>query len=134
KENWLLDLPYVNGKLFREKHTSLLFTRNSRKLLIEAGELLNWQEINPDILGSMIQSVASAENRHVTGMHYTSVPNIMKVIKPLFLDKVTNAFESLKERLEQSNEKNITEKTRNANRKDILNSLNVLHERISSIK
>lgn len=123
KENWLLDLPYVNGKLFREKHTSLLFTRNSRKLLIEAGELLNWQEINPDILGSMIQSVASAENRHVTGMHYTSVPNIMKVIKPLFLDKVTNAFESLKERLEQSNEKNITEKTRNANRKDILNSL-----------
>lgn len=134
KENWLLDLPYVNGKLFREKHTSLLFTRNSRKLLIEAGELLNWQEINPDILGSMIQSVASAENRHVTGMHYTSVPNIMKVIKPLFLDKVTNAFESLKERLEQGNEKNITEKTRNANRKDILNSLNVLHERISSIK
>jgi hypothetical protein len=134
KENWLSDFPYVNGNFFKEEHSPLFFTSKSRKLIIEAGELLNWQEINPDILGSMIQSVASAENRHVTGMHYTSVPNIMKVIKPLFLDELTNVFESLKQRFEQNNEKNITEKTRKINCKDILNSLNKLHERIASIK
>lgn len=80
--------PYVNGKLFDECHIPLNFTNVSRKLLIEAGELLNWNEINPDILGSMIQSVASPENRHSSGMHYTSVSNIMKVIKPLFLDEL----------------------------------------------
>ena len=96
KDEWLLEFPYVNGKLFGEPHVDLTFSKVSRELLIEAGELLNWNEINPDILGAMIQSVASAEDRHVAGMHYTSVPNIMKVIKPLFLDDLTEVFETLK--------------------------------------
>src|SRR5699024_10464024 len=65
KADWLQSFPYVNGKLFDEPHTPLTFTNTSRKLLIEAGELLNWNEINPDILGSMIQSVASSESRRV---------------------------------------------------------------------
>lgn len=134
KDEWLLEFPYVNGKLFGEPHVDLNFSKVSRELLIEAGELLNWNEINPDILGAMIQSVASAEDRHVAGMHYTSVPNIMKVIKPLFLDDLTDAFEALKIRSEENELKDITEKTRNDNRKSIINELGSLLTRISKIK
>lgn len=134
KDEWLLEFPYVNGKLFGEPHVDLKFSKVSRELLIEAGELLNWNEINPDILGAMIQSVASAEDRHVAGMHYTSVPNIMKVIKPLFLDDLTEAFETLKLRSEENELKDITEKTRNDNRKSIINELGSLLTRISKIK
>ncbi|MFZ8100666.1 DNA methyltransferase [Staphylococcus arlettae] len=134
KFNWLKGFPYVNGKLFDERHTSLTFTNVSRKLLIEAGELLNWNEINPDILGSMIQSVASPENRHSSGMHYTSVPNIMKVIKPLFLDELNNEFEKLYMSYEKITDKNITNKTRQENKRSILKSLGKLHTRISNIK
>lgn len=61
QEKWLQEFPYVNGKLFTKAHTSLVFDRKTRKLIIEAGELLNWNEINPDILGAMIQTVASKE-------------------------------------------------------------------------
>lgn len=134
KEAWLLEFPYVNGKLFGEPHVDLVFSKVSRKLLIEAGELLNWDEINPDILGAMIQSVASAEDRHVAGMHYTSVPNIMKVIKPLFLDELTEAFDSLKTRYEGNELKDITEKTRKENKKGIISELHALIDRISKIK
>ncbi len=97
-ESWLSDFPYVNGKLFSEPHHDLIFNKRTRQLLIEAGELLNWNEINPDILGSMIQTVANAEARSTSGMHYTSVPNIMKVIKPLFLDNLRATFTELEER------------------------------------
>lgn len=134
KDEWLLEFPYVNGKLFGEPHVDLNFSKVSRELLIEAGELLNWNEINPDILGAMIQSVASAEDRHVAGMHYTSVPNIMKVIKPLFLDALTEAFEELKLRSEENELKDITEKTRKDNKKSIINELGSLLTRISKIK
>lgn len=134
KDEWLLEFPYVNGKLFGEPHVDLNFSKVSRELLIEAGELLNWNEINPDILGAMIQSVASAEDRHVAGMHYTSVPNIMKVIKPLFLDDLTEAFEELKLRSEENELKDITEKTRKDNKKLIINELGSLLTRISKIK
>lgn len=130
---WLLDFPYVNGKLFGEPHVNLVFSKTSRKLLIEAGELLNWNEINPDILGSMIQSVASSEKRHVAGMHYTSVPNIMKVIKPLFLDELYKIFDDLKEQYDANKTKNITEKTRKLYNKEIAHSLSTLLERISNI-
>ncbi|EGV02240.1 hypothetical protein HMPREF9950_0858 [Streptococcus oralis SK313] len=134
KDEWLLEFPYVNGKLFGEPHVDLTFSKVSRELLIEAGELLNWNEINPDILGAMIQSVASAEDRHVAGMHYTSVPNIMKVIKPLFLDDLTEVFETLKLRSEENELKDITEKTRNDNKRSIINELSALLTRISNIK
>lgn len=94
--SWLDDFPYVNGDLFKEQHESLKFTTLSRKLIIDAGEKLEWDQINPDILGSMIQAVASEESRSHLGMHYTSVPNIMKVIKPLFLDELRQSFEEAK--------------------------------------
>lgn len=90
---WLADFPYVDGDLFKDPHESLKFTAKSRKLIIDAGEKLEWDQINPDILGSMLQSVASEDSRSQLGMHYTSVPNIMKVIKPLFLDDLREEFE-----------------------------------------
>lgn len=90
---YLQKFPYVNGQLFSEPHKELSFSTKSRKLIIECGELLNWAKINPDIFGSMIQAIATNVNRSQLGMHYTSVPNIMKVIKPLFLDDLNDAFE-----------------------------------------
>lgn len=94
--SWLNDFPYVDGDLFKDSHESLMFSSKSRKLIIDAGELLNWNQVNPDILGSMIQAVASEDSRSHLGMHYTSVPNIMKVIKPLFLDGLREDFEAAK--------------------------------------
>lgn len=102
--SWLADFPYVDGDLFKDPHESLKFTEHSRKLMIDAGEKLEWDQINPDILGSMIQAVASEDSRSHLGMHYTSVPNIMKVIKPLFLDDLREAFDDAK-----GNEKKLNE-------------------------
>lgn len=132
--DWLIDFPYVNGKLFGEPHVNLAFSKKSRELLIEAGELLNWNEINPDILGAMIQSVASEEDRHISGMHYTSVSNIMKVIRPLFLDKLNEELNHLEEKFEENKIKKITEKTRRENNKELVKELYVLLDRLSSIK
>lgn len=91
----LAQFPYVNGGLFRDKIASPVFTAKARKILIELGEL-NWRDINPDIFGSMIQAVVIPEYRSDLGMHYTSVPNIQKLIKPLFLDTLYEEFESCK--------------------------------------
>lgn len=87
--------PYVNGGLFAEKHPAPNFSRRSRKILLECGSL-NWSTINPDIFGSMIQAVVDTHQRGSMGMHYTSVPNIMKVIEPLFLNELYNEFEKSK--------------------------------------
>lgn len=123
-----------NGKLFGEKHIPLTFSEESRRLLIEAGELLNWQDINPDILGAMIQSVASTEDRHISGMHYTSVPNIMKVISPLFLDDLTEAYDNLVERYEMIDQNNITRKKPTAKEISIIKDIDALLDRMSKIK
>ncbi len=86
---------YVNGGLFREEYPIPKFTYKSRNAIIECGEL-NWKDINPDIFGSMIQAVVTPEHRGGLGMHYTSVPNIMKVIEPLFLNELHKEFENYK--------------------------------------
>lgn len=91
--NWLSQFPYVNGSLFTEPHEDIVFSAKSRKLIIDAGELIDWTQVNPDIFGSMVQAVTGEDDRSHLGMHYTSVPNIMKVIKPLFLDDLNNEFE-----------------------------------------
>lgn len=83
--NWANGFPYVNGGLFSGSTEVPRFTRIARTYLIHAGNL-NWKQINPDIFGSMIQAVADDEERGALGMHYTSVPNILKVLNPLFLD------------------------------------------------
>lgn len=101
--HYLNDFPYVNGGLFRHKHPSPVFTRRSRQVIIDSGEL-DWSAINPDIFGSMIQAVITPEHRGGLGMHYTSVPNIMKVIEPLFLTELYEAFEAAKGNPKKLNE------------------------------
>ncbi len=89
---YLARFPYVNGGLFRDSIDSPIFNFKARKTLIELGEL-NWKDINPDIFGSMIQAVVLPEYRSDLGMHYTSVENIHKLIRPLFLDALYEEFE-----------------------------------------
>ena len=83
--NWAKDFPYVNGELFSGSTECPKFTKIARSYLLHVGTL-DWKKINPDIFGSMIQAVADEEERGALGMHYTSVPNILKVLNPLFLD------------------------------------------------
>lgn len=99
----LREFPYVNGGLFRNQHHAPVFSRRSRQMLIECGEL-DWAAINPDIFGSMIQAVITPEHRGGMGMHYTSVPNIMKVIEPLFLDNLLEEFEKHKGNIKKIND------------------------------
>jgi hypothetical protein len=82
---WANAFPYVNGGLFSGDSTVPRFSKIARSYLLHIGGL-DWKRINPDIFGSMIQAVADDEERGALGMHYTSVPNILKVLDPLFLD------------------------------------------------
>ncbi len=79
------DFPYVNGGLFSGSMEVPQFSKIARSYLLHVGGL-DWTKINPDIFGSMIQAIAEDEERGELGMHYTSVPNILKVLNPLFLD------------------------------------------------
>jgi hypothetical protein len=82
---WADRFPYVNGGLFSGSTDVPRFSRIARSYLLHIGSL-DWKKINPDIFGSMIQAVADDDERGALGMHYTSVPNILKVLNPLFLD------------------------------------------------
>lgn len=82
---WAGAFPYVNGGLFSGSTDVPRFSRIARSYLLHVGNL-DWRRINPDIFGSMIQAVADDEERGALGMHYTSVPNILRVLNPLFLD------------------------------------------------
>ena len=90
---WADVFPYVNGGLFTGASECPRFSRTARAYLLRAGEL-DWKEINPDIFGSMIQAVADDGERGELGMHYTSVPNILKVLNPLFLDDLREQLEA----------------------------------------
>lgn len=83
--------PYVNGGLFEKQVPIPVLSRRARILMIKCGDF-DWKDINPDIFGSMIQAVVTPEMRAGLGMHYTSVPNIMKLIRPLFLDGLYEEF------------------------------------------
>ena len=87
--------PYVNGGLFEQRLPIPVLSRRARVLMIKCGDF-DWKDINPDIFGSMIQAVVTPEMRAGLGMHYTSVPNIMKLICPLFLDELNEEFEVAK--------------------------------------
>ena len=84
--------PYVGGQLFGSGGEVPAFSRISRSYLLRIGGL-DWRKINPDIFGSMIQAIADDEERGALGMHYTSVPNILKVLNPLFLDDLREKLE-----------------------------------------
>lgn len=90
---WEDDFPYVNGGLFAGTAEVPRFSRIARSYLLHAGSL-DWKAINPDIFGSMIQAVADDDERGELGMHYTSVPNILKVLNPLFLDDLREQLEA----------------------------------------
>lgn len=91
--NWADRFPYVNGGLFSGGVAVPRFSKISRSYLLHVGNL-DWTKINPDIFGSMIQAVADDEERGALGMHYTSVPNILKVLNPLFLDDLRAQLEA----------------------------------------
>jgi type I restriction-modification system DNA methylase subunit len=87
--------PYVNGTIFDTKKHGIgipKFNAQARKLILDCGNQ-NWAEINPDIFGSMFQSIVDEEQRSNHGQHYTSVPNIMKTIEPLFIDELRQEFD-----------------------------------------
>jgi len=89
---WADVFPYVNGGLFSGGLDVPHFSKIARSYLLHIGNL-DWRKINPDIFGSMIQAVADDEERGALGMHYTSVPNILKVLNPLFLDDIRKKLE-----------------------------------------
>ncbi len=99
KPKHLAEFPYVNGHLFTVKNTVKpdqtvpVFNKKARDFLLESGKLL-WSEINPDIFGSMFQAIVTPGQRSDLGQHYTSVPNILKTIEPLFLDELKNEFDA----------------------------------------
>lgn len=106
---------YVGGGLFERQIYIPELSNKARQIIIESGEL-DWQSINPDIFGSMIQAVVNPDERATQGMHYTSVPNIMKVIQPLFLDELTAEKNKLAAKLDE--EKKLLELT-SKNSKDL---------------
>jgi len=91
----LNEFQYINGKLFEETLPPASFDGKMREVLLECC-YLNWGKISPAIFGSMFQSVMNEEERRNLGAHYTSEKNILKLIKPLFLDELWNAFERVK--------------------------------------
>ncbi|HJP61314.1 MAG TPA: DNA methyltransferase [Gemmatimonadaceae bacterium] len=101
KPKHLATFPYVNGRLFTmlPDHVVPHFTKKARQELIDAGKLI-WREINPDIFGSMFQAIVTPGKRSDLGQHYTSVPNILKTIEPLFLnalkDDLDGGFDSVR--------------------------------------
>lgn len=93
---WANGFPYVNGGLFSGSTDVPQFSRIAQRYLLHIGNL-DWTQINPDIFGSMIQAVADEEERGTLGMHYTSVPNILKVLNPLFLDDLRASLEEARD-------------------------------------
>jgi len=129
--------PYVNGGLFSKQIQIPRMGAKARKIIIECGEL-DWKDINPDIFGSMIQAVVNPDVRANQGMHYTSVPNIMKVINPLFLDALRDEYNKLKERHEKVSQlwnlRGIREAEYNKECKAIIRDGNALLQRMGSMK
>lgn len=92
----LADFPYVNGKLFEENLPLASFDTKMRQALLDCC-FIDWSKISPAIFGSMFQSVMNPKERRNLGAHYTSETNILKVIKPLFLDELWREFHSVKD-------------------------------------
>lgn len=129
--------PYVNGGLFALDIQIPQMSLRARKIIIECGDL-DWQDINPDIFGSMIQAVVNPDVRANQGMHYTSVPNIMKVINPLLMDDLRGEYNKLKDELQrQTQQRDLGAVTRNQfykNAQSLQKSCNKLLLRMSKMK
>jgi hypothetical protein len=121
---------YVNGGLFGDKTDIPRFNRQAKRYLKESADL-PWAGINPDIFGSMVQTVLRNDLKNDNTEHFTSVPNIMRVIKPLFLDQLWREFESIIDKKTDLFGTEIETKTAN---KKINIELDNLRDRISKIK
>lgn len=95
---------YVNGSLFEERIKTPYFDSELRQILVRCA-VLDWSGISPAIFGAMFQGVLEdsdtdsahrKESRRELGAHYTSERNILKLIKPLFLDGLRDEFEKAK--------------------------------------
>ena len=84
--------PYVNGGLFRKRVSIPFFDKKMRDALIVATEI-NWSDISPAIFGSLFQGMSSREERRKSGSHYTTETNILKVLRPLFLDDLEDRLQ-----------------------------------------
>lgn len=115
----LADFPYVNGKLFEEILPTASFDAKMRQALLNCC-YIDWSKISPAIFGSMFQSVMNPKERRNLGAHYTSETNILKLIKPLFLDELWTEFESIKDAA-----------TSSAQAK---NKLGAFHKKLSTLK
>lgn len=91
----LAEFEYVNGKLFEEILPTASFDSKMRQALLDC-TYIDWSKISPAIFGSMFQSVMNPTERRNLGAHYTSETNILKLIKPLFLDELWREFHSVK--------------------------------------
>lgn len=133
----ITQFPYVNGGLFAKRIHIPRMGRKARRLILECGDL-NWKDINPDIFGSMIQAVVNPEIRAKEGMHYTSVPNIMKVINPLFLDELRSEYNRLNDKYKQQRQLlemgGTTQKTFADSCRPIVRQSNALLQRMSHMK
>lgn len=130
-------LPYVGGGLFKRRINVPRLSAKARSIILDSGAL-DWQNINPDIFGSMIQAVVNPEQRATQGMHYTSVPNIMKVINPLFLEELTGEYQKIydehKAILDQKNLNMLSENQYYKSCQPIVRKCNKLLLRMSKIK
>ena len=129
--------PYVNGGLFAKHIQIPKMGYKARKIILECGEL-DWENINPDIFGSMIQAVVDPEIRANQGMHYTSVPNIMKVINPLFMDELRGEYDKMFNEYRQNKQLiemgALTERDFSSKCQSIVKKSNELLKRMSKMK
>ncbi|SMF97908.1 Methyltransferase domain-containing protein [Methylomagnum ishizawai] len=91
----LAAFPYINGSLFAEQLPIAAFDSEMRGILLDCCSL-DWSRISPAIFGALFQSVMDQKLRRNLGAHYTTEKNILKLIKPLFLDELRAEFEKLK--------------------------------------
>lgn len=93
-DDTLKAFPYVNGGLFSDEKIIIpQFTEELKQLLLQnASDDFDWSEISPTIFGAVFESTLNPETRRASGMHYTSIENIHKVIDPLFLNDLNAEF------------------------------------------
>jgi hypothetical protein len=91
----LAAFPYVNGELFSERLRFADFNRNMRDSLV-ACTRFDWSCISPAIFGSLFQGIMEPRERRQIGGHYTSERDILKLIRPLFLDDLRAEFDRVK--------------------------------------
>ena len=94
RDESLAAFPYVNGGLFAEFLPIAAFSPEMRRAILSCGEL-DWSKISPAIFGAMFQGVMDEKARHDLGAHYTSEENILKLIRPLFLDELRSEFDDI---------------------------------------